>query len=149
MNNNQDMIEILLVEDNPNDAEMAIRALKEYHLANRVVHVQDGEEALDFVFGRGAYEGRDTKNKPKIILLDLKLPKVNGMEVLKILKSDPATRLIPIIVLTSSSEESDLIESYKLGANSYLVKPVDFDKFCDSIKEVGLYWLLLNKQPGQ
>lgn len=145
--NNQDALEILLVEDNLNDAEMAIRAFKKNNLSNRIVHVKDGEEALDFLFGRGIYEGRENKEKPKIILLDLKLPKVNGLEVLKIVKSDAKLKIIPVIALTSSKEEKDIIESYNLGVNSYLVKPVNFDKFNESIKEIGLYWLLLNQHP--
>jgi len=145
--NTANEVEILLVEDNPDDAEMTIRALQENKLSNRIIHVRDGEEALDFIFGRGSYLNRDTSRKPKIILLDLKLPKVDGLEVLKALKNDPFAKMIPVVVLTSSREESDLIESYKLGANSYIVKPVDFDKFVESIKEIGLYWLLLNQQP--
>jgi two-component system, response regulator len=140
-------VEILLVEDNPNDAELALRALKKHHLANRVVLVTDGEEALDFLFGRGAYSGRKVENGPKMILLDLKLPKVDGMEVLKIIKGDPITKVIPVVVLTSSREEKDVIESYQLGVNSYIVKPVDFDKFIDAVDSLGLYWLLLNQSP--
>ena len=143
----QSVVEILLVEDNPNDAEMAIRALKKNNLSNNVVHVTDGEEALDFIFARGAYSGRNIESGPKIILLDLKLPKVDGLEVLKIVKSDERTKMIPVIALTSSSEEKDIIESYRLGVNSYIVKPVDFDKFVEAIKDLGLYWLLLNQSP--
>jgi two-component system, response regulator len=143
----QGAVEILLVEDNPNDAEMAMRALKKNNIANNVAHVADGAEALDFIFARGAYSGRKIENSPKVILLDLKLPKVDGLEVLKIVKSDPRTKIIPVIVLTSSNEESDIIESYQLGVNSYIVKPVDFDKFVEAIKGLGLYWLLLNKSP--
>jgi two-component system, response regulator len=139
-----DQVEILLVEDNPNDAEIAIRALKRHHLANRIVHVMDGREALDFVFGVDGGEG----SIPRVILLDLKLPRVSGLEVLKAIKEHPDTRTIPVVVLTSSNEESDLVASYNLGANSYLVKPVDFEKFSDAIKDFGLYWLLLNRQPG-
>jgi two-component system, response regulator len=144
---NQDVVEILLVEDNPNDAEMAIRALRKNNLANNVVHVTDGEEALDFIFARRAYNARKIKNAPKVILLDLKLPKVDGLEVLKAVKSDPRTRIIPVIALTSSSEEKDIVESYRLGVNSYIVKPVDFDKFVEAIKGLGFYWLLLNRLP--
>jgi two-component system, response regulator len=143
----QSEVEILLVEDNPNDAEMALRALKKNNIANNVAHVSDGEEALDFIFARGAYSGRKIENGPKVILLDLKLPKVDGLEVLKIVKSDPRTKIIPVIVLTSSNEEKDIIESYQLGVNSYIVKPVDFDKFVEAIKNLGFYWLLLNKSP--
>jgi len=144
---NQSAVEILLVEDNPNDAEMAMRALRKNNLANNVAHVTDGEEALDFIYARGSYSGRNIENRPKVVLLDLKLPKVDGLEVLKILKSDPGTKIIPVIVLTSSNEESDIIESYTLGVNSYIVKPVDFDKFVEAIKGLGFYWLLLNKSP--
>ena len=143
----QSVVEILLVEDNPQDAEMAIRALKKNNLANNVLLVTDGEEALDFIFARGAYSGRNIESGPKVILLDLKLPKVDGLEVLKVVKSDERTKIIPIIALTSSSEEKDIIESYRLGVNSYIVKPVDFDKFVEAIKGLGLYWLLLNQSP--
>jgi two-component system, response regulator len=122
-------VEILLVEDNPNDAELAMRALKKNNLANNVIRVCDGEEALDFIFARGQFKTRERLNIPKLILLDLKLPKVDGLELLKIIKADPITKLIPVVVLTSSKEESDMIESYRLGVNSYIVKPVDFDKF--------------------
>jgi two-component system, response regulator len=140
-------VEILLVEDNPNDAELALRALKKNNLANNVIRVCDGEEALDFIFARGPFKSRIKLNIPRLILLDLKLPKLNGLEVLKIIKADPVTKLIPVVVLTSSNEESDMIESYRLGVNSYIVKPVNFDKFIESVKNIGFYWLLLNKQP--
>jgi len=142
-------IEILLVEDNPHDAEMALRALKKNNLSNKVLVVTDGEEALDFIFARGKFSGRDKDNNslPKMILLDLKLPKVNGIEVLKEIKSNPETQVIPVIVLTSSQEDKDIVESYKLGVNSYIVKPVDFDKFVEAVRHLGFYWLLLNKQP--
>ena len=140
-------VEILLVEDNPSDAELALRALKKNNLSNNVIRVCDGEEALDFIFARGPFKGRNKLNIPKLILLDLKLPKINGLEVLKIIKADPVTKIIPVVVLTSSNEESDMIESYRLGVNSYIVKPVDFDKFIDSVRDIGLYWLLLNQQP--
>jgi two-component system response regulator len=140
-------VEILLVEDNPNDAELAMRALKKNNLANNVYRVCDGEEALDFIFARGQYKTRKIENAPKVILLDLKLPKIDGLEVLKIIKSDPITKIIPVVVLTSSKEEEDMIESYRLGVNSYIIKPVDFDKFINSVKDIGLYWLLLNQQP--
>lgn len=140
-------IEILIVEDNPEDAEIALRALKKNKLANNVLVVEDGEEALDFVFKKGKYSGQPGKCRPKIILLDLKLPKISGLEVLKEIKGDPSTRIIPVIVLTSSKEESDIIESYNLGVNSYIVKPVDFDKFVEAVKELGIYWLLLNQHP--
>jgi two-component system response regulator len=140
-------VEILLVEDNPNDAELALRALKKNNLANNVIRVCDGEEAVDYIFARGQFKSRERLNIPKLILLDLKLPKIDGLEFLKIIKDDPVTKLIPVVVLTSSVEESDMVESYRLGVNSYIVKPVDFDKFIDSVKEIGLYWLLLNRQP--
>jgi two-component system, response regulator len=140
-------VEILLVEDNPNDAELALRALKKNNLANNVIRVCDGEEALDFIFARGQFKSREKLNIPKLILLDLKLPKVDGLELLEIIKANPVTKLIPVVVLTSSNEESDMIESYRLGVNSYIVKPVDFDKFIESVSKIGFYWLLLNKQP--
>jgi CheY-like chemotaxis protein len=141
-------VEILLVEDNPQDAEMAIRALKKNNLANHLIHVKDGEEALDFIFTRGTFSDRKGKSNPKVILLDLKLPKVGGLEILKEVKSDPNTKMIPVVVLTSSKEESDMVESYKLGVNSYIVKPVDFDKFINCIKDLGLYWLVVNQLPN-
>ncbi|HDR50712.1 MAG TPA: response regulator [Mariniphaga anaerophila] len=140
-------VEILIVEDNPNDAEMALRALKKNKLANNVLVVGDGEEALNFIFARGKFSDRGKNNRPKIILLDLKLPKVNGLEVLKEIKSNEQTKIIPVIVMTSSKQETDLIESYRLGVNSYIVKPVDFDKFVDAVRDLGLHWLLLNQQP--
>lgn len=140
-------IEILLVEDNHNDAELVLRALKKNNLANNVIRVCDGEEALDYIFARGLYKSSSEFNIPRLILLDLKLPKIDGLEVLKVIKANPLTRLIPVVVLTSSREESDIIESYKLGVNSYIVKPVNFDKFIESVREIGLYWLLINQQP--
>lgn len=140
-------VEILLVEDNPNDVELALRALKKHNLTNKVHVVKNGVEALEFIFGTGAYAGRDVDNKPKVVLLDLKLPKVDGLEVLRRIKADERTKVIPVVVLTSSTEERDIIESYQLGVNSYLVKPIDFDKFIDAVSELGLYWLLLNQPP--
>lgn len=140
-------VEILLVEDNPNDAELALRALRKHNLANKIHLVKDGAEALEFIFGNGAYAGRNVGNKPKVIFLDLKLPKVDGLEVLHKVKSDERTKTIPIVVLTSSHEERDLVESYKFGVNSYIVKPVDFDKFIQAVAQLGMYWMLLNKQP--
>jgi CheY-like chemotaxis protein len=140
-------VDILLVEDNPNDAELAIRALKRHNLANNLVLVHDGEEALDFMFCRGRYQERNQSDRPRLVLLDLKLPKVDGLEVLKALKSDQRTRITPIVVLTTSKEERDLLRSYDLGANSYIVKPVDFEKFTEAVKELGLYWLVLNELP--
>lgn len=141
-------VEILIVEDNPHDAEMALRALRKNKLANNVLVVEDGEEALDFLFARGKFAGREKTNKPKIILLDLKLPKVDGMEVLREVKSNEETKIIPVIVMTSSKEEKDIVNSYKLGVNSYIVKPVDFDKFVEAVRDLGLYWLLLNQYPS-
>ena len=141
-------VEILLVEDSAEDAELTLRALKKHNLANNVVNVTDGEEALDFVFARAKYGHRKVENGPRMILLDLKLPKVDGLEVLKTIKGDLRTRIIPVIVLTSSKEERDVVESYRLGVNSYIVKPVDFDKFVDAVREIGYYWLLLNQSPA-
>ena len=141
-------IEILLVEDNPHDVMMTLRALKKHNLANKVHVVKDGAEALDYLFAKNSYEDRDLIQSPKLILLDLKLPKVDGLEVLRRIKSDERTKTIPVVVLTSSREEQDMIESYKLGVNSYIVKPVDFDKFLDAVGKLGLYWLLLNEQPS-
>lgn len=145
--NNTNEVEILLVEDNPADAELATRALKKHNLANHLAVVTDGEEALDFVFVRGQFSKRNVEDGPKVILLDLKLPKVDGLEVLRAIKGDPRTKIIPVIVLTSSREEKDLVESYRLGVNSYILKPVDFDKFVDAVKDIGYYWLLLNQSP--
>lgn len=140
-------IEILLVEDNPDDVELTLRALRKHNLANNVQVARDGAEALEFIFGTGAYAGRDINHKPRVIFLDLKLPKVDGLEVLRKVKSDERTKIIPVVVLTSSHEERDVVESYKLGINSYITKPVDFDKFVLTVKELGFYWLLLNKPP--
>ena len=140
-------VEILLVEDNPNDVELTLRALKKHNITNKVHVVKDGAEALEYIFATGAYANRDINHNPKVIFLDLKLPKVDGLEVLRRIKSDERTKVIPVVVLTSSKEERDLVESYKLGANSYITKPVDFDKFVESVSELGLYWLLLNQPP--
>ena len=140
-------LEILLVEDNPNDAELAIRALKKRNLANNLIHVEDGQAALDFLFCTGAYEGRDASHLPKVVLLDLKLPKVNGIEVLRQLRAEPRTKLLPVVVLTSSREERDVIETYELGANSFIVKPVDFENFSEAVSHLGMYWLLMNEPP--
>lgn len=140
-------LEILLIEDNPDDVELTLHALEKYHVANRIHVVRDGAAALDFIFARGAYAERDIANTPKVILLDLKLPLVDGLEVLKQIKADPRTQMIPVVVLTSSREERDIIESYRLGSNSYIVKPVDFEQFTESARQLGLYWLLLNESP--
>lgn len=140
-------VEILLVEDNPNDVELALHALAKHHLANRIQVVRDGAEALEFVFCTGAYAQRAIENGPKMILLDLKLPKVDGLEVLRHIKADPRTRTIPVVVLTSSREEPDIAESYRLGVNSYIVKPVNFEQFTEAVRQLGLYWLLLNQPP--
>ncbi len=141
-------VEILLVEDNPDDVELALHALKRNNFSNRIHVVRDGVEALDFIFATGAYNGRDLSDVPRVILLDLKLPKIDGLEVLRRVKADARTRMIPVVVLTSSREERDIVESYQLGVNSYIVKPVDFQQFTEAVRELGLYWLLLN-QPAK
>jgi len=145
--NSQYEIEILLVEDNPRDAELALISLQQNHLANKVVHVKDGAEALDLLFCTGAYAGRDASSHPKVILLDLKLPKVDGLEVLRAIKSNPHTKCIPVVVMTSSQEQRDIVASYELGVNSYIVKPVNFDSFSAAVAQLGCYWLLLNNIP--
>jgi two-component system, response regulator len=141
-------VEILLVEDNPADAELAMRALRKRNLANNLVWVRDGAEALDFVFRKGQYQAR-VNGAPKLILLDLKLPKVDGIEVLRKLKVDAEAKSIPVVMLTSSHEERDIVESYELGVNSYIVKPVDFEQFVDVVSQVGLYWSVVNKVPAR
>jgi two-component system response regulator len=141
------LVEILLVEDNPNDAELSLYALRKHRIANRIHLTKDGSEAIEYLFGEGAYEGRNVLETPKVILLDLKLPKVDGLEVLKRIKSDPRTHQIPVVVLTSSREDRDIIESYKLGVNSYIVKPIDFEQFSESVRQLGFYWVLLNESP--
>jgi CheY-like chemotaxis protein len=138
-------VEILLVEDNPNDVELTLHALKRHNLANRVEVLRDGAEALDYIFCTGAYAARAIEAPPKIVLLDLKLPKVDGLEVLRQIKADPRTRKIPVVVLTTSQEQRDIIESYDLGVNSYIVKPVNFDQFVEATRILGLYWLVLNE----
>lgn len=138
-------VEILLVEDNESDAEMTIRALRKSNLANRLLHVPDGAAALDFIFCEGEYADREMEHKPKVILLDLKMPKVNGIEVLRRIKEDPRTRSIPVVMLTSSKEDPDIKNCYELGVNSYVVKPVEFDEFHRAVAELGLYWMIVNQ----
>lgn len=145
---NLNTVDLLLVEDNINDAELAIRELKKHNLTNNLFHVKDGEEALEFIFATGRYAStRSMDNPPKLILLDIHMPKVNGLEVLKKIKAEEQTKIIPVVILTSSKEDPDIKESYKLGANSYIVKPVNFEGFAESIKNLGFYWLLLNQPP--
>ena len=143
-------VEILLVEDNSRDAELTMRALRQGRLANRVIHVKDGQAALDWLFGPGGHGGQgtgDLKHYPKLVLLDLKLPKVDGLEVLRAIRADARTRLLPVVVMTSSQEQRDIVESYQLGVNSYVVKPVDFDRFTAAVATLGHYWLLVNQPP--
>ncbi len=148
MNNIQE-VEILLVEDNPNDRELTLRALKENNMANHIHVVADGAEALDFLFAKGQYKDREISNPPKIVLLDLKLPKVSGLEVLEKIRSHPNTRMIPVAVLTSSKEESDIKKCYRLGVNSYIVKPVEFHEFKKVVSKLGMYWLIMNQPPQE
>ena len=145
---NEKTVEILLVEDNPNDEKLAMHAFKKHNLANKIHVVRDGAEALEFIFCTGAYAQRHFEN-PRVILLDKKLPLVDGMEVLRQIRADPRTSLVPVVMLTSSAEERDIIESSKLGVNSYIVKPVDFEQFTEVARQLGYYWLVLNKQPAE
>ncbi|HKW89974.1 MAG TPA: response regulator [Candidatus Acidoferrales bacterium] len=138
---------ILLVEDNPDDEALTLRALKKNNISNEVIVARDGAEALDYLFGTGAYQGRDPRNQPQVTLLDLKLPKIDGLEVLRRLRADPRTKLLPVVILTSSNEEQDRAKGYGLGANSYVRKPVDFSQFSEAVRQLGLYWLLLNEAP--
>jgi CheY-like chemotaxis protein len=138
---------ILLVEDNPDDEALAIRALKRNHIGNEIVVAHDGVEALDYLFGTGIYAGRDIRTKPTVILLDLKLPRVDGIQVLRSLRGDDRTKLVPVVILTTSNEERDMLDSYSLGCNSYIRKPVDFIQFSDAIRQLGMYWLLMNEPP--
>ena len=142
---NDNKVEILLVEDNPHDAELTIRALRKANLANQLIHLSDGAQALDFLFARGMYADRNVGNRPKVILLDIKMPKVDGIEVLRQLKANDATRTIPVVIMTSSKEEQDIFTSYDLGVNSYVVKPVDFEGFAKAVSELGFYWLITNQ----
>lgn len=141
-------VDVLMVEDNLNDVKLTMKALTKNDFKINMKHVADGEEAVDYIFCRNAYSSRKSKDLPSLILMDLKLPKMNGLEVIKILKNDERTNAIPIVVLTSSNQDSDISECYKLGVNSYIVKPVDFNKFIDSVTKLGIYWLLLNEYPG-
>lgn len=141
-------IEILLVEDNPNDEELTLYALRKNNIFNQIQVVRDGAEALEYIFCTGAFADRQINDPPKVVLLDLKLPKVDGLEVLERIKADARTRIIPVVVLTSSQEERDIVESYQLGVNSYIVKPVDFEQFNEAVRHIGLYWMLLNKTPS-
>jgi len=138
---------ILLVEDNPDDEALTVRALRKNNISNEVVVARDGVEALDYLFGTGVHAGRDTSDKPQVILLDLKLPKIDGLEVLRRLRADDRTKLLPVVILTSSKEEQDLVDGYSLGANSYIRKPVDFTQFTRAVGQLGLYWLLINEAP--
>ena len=138
---------ILLVEDNPDDVKLTLRALEKSRISNEVTVARDGVEALDYLFGTGRFEGRDTELMPQVILLDLKMPKIDGIEVLRRIRSDERTKLLPVVILTTSNEEKDRIESYRLGANSYIRKPVDFNQFAEAVRQLGLYWLVLNEPP--
>ena len=142
-------VEILLVEDNPQDTELILRALSKANLANKIVHVQDGQQAMEWLFCTGEFADRNIGSRPKLVLLDLKLPKIDGLEVLRAIRSDDRTRHLPVVVMTSSSEQRDLIESYNLGVNSYVVKPVEFKSFSAAVLQLGHYWLLVNQRPRQ
>ena len=138
-------MEVLLIEDNPADAELTMHALRKENVANRIVHLADGEQALDFLFCRGAYANRSFADPPRVVLLDIKMPRVDGLDVLRAIKSDARTRSIPVVVMTASRVEQDLVQSYQLGVNSYIQKPVDFDRFRDVVRQLGLYWLIVNE----
>lgn len=146
--NESNVLEILLVEDNPQDLELALRALKKANVSNAITVARDGAEALDYVFCEGPHSNRRIEHAPRVILLDLKLPKIDGLEVLRRIKGDPRTKSIPIVVLTSSKEQNDVVESYRLGVNSYIVKPVNFESFAQAVRDIGFYWLLLNHHPN-
>lgn len=145
---NPQKVDIILVEDNPHEAMLAIRSLKKHHLANNLIHLDDGEQAMNFIFSEGEYSANIEPPSPKLILLDINLPKISGLDILRRVKTDKRTQKIPIVLLTASREESDIMESYKLGANSYIVKPVDFNSFSQAIHEMGMYWLVLNEPPN-
>jgi len=138
---------VLLVEDNPDDEELTLRALRKNHITNEIIVVRDGAETLDYLFAEGKYSGRDARLMPVLVLLDLKIPKIDGIEVLKRLRADPRTKVLPIVILTTSNEEKDILQSYNLNANSFVRKPVDFDEFTEAVKNLGLYWLLINQPP--
>lgn len=144
---NMNEVEVLLVEDNPSDAELTTRALRKRNLANKLFHVKDGAEAIDFLFAQGPFAGRRVESGPKVVLLDLKLPKVDGIDVLRRIKTDARTKIIPVVVMTSSREDRDLVDCYNLGVNGYVVKPVEFEDFARAVSELGCYWLLLNETP--
>lgn len=146
---NLNSVDILLVEDNPNDAELTIRELRKNNLSNNLFHVTDGEEALEFIFATGRYANSSEVHRPKMVLMDIQMPKVNGIEVLKRIKEDERTKTLPVVMLTSSKEDPDIRRCYELGANSYIVKPVNFESFAQSIKNLGFYWLLLNQPPNK
>ena len=143
----ENAVEILIVEDTPEDLELALRALRKANLTNRIQIARDGAEAMEFIFAEGKHSGRKIEDGPKVVLLDLKIPKIDGMEVLRRIKSDPRTKTIPVVVLTSSKEQKDVVESYQLGVNSYIVKPVNFERFAAAVQDLGMYWLLLNQPP--
>ncbi len=149
MKNHFNEVEILLVEDNLSDAELITRALRKVNLANHLIHVKDGEEALEFIFATGAFSGREKKYIPRVILLDIKMPKVDGIEVLRQIKANSETKRIPVVIMTSSKEEQDIIRSYELGVNSFVVKPVEFNDFAKAVSELGLYWILINQPPAE
>lgn len=142
--NEQNVVDILLVEDNPRDAELTMRALKKHSLANRLIHVEDGEQAMNFLFGHGSYQNRAEALPPRVVFLDLKLPKVNGLEVLKAIRADPRTHAVPVVMVTSSAEDPDIQAAYDLGANSYVIKPVEFGAFMEVMETLGFYWLAVN-----
>jgi two-component system, response regulator len=147
MQNSMHDVDVLLVEDNPDDAGLVIRELKKKNLGNKLIHLTDGAEALDFLFGRGKYAERKVEDKPKVVLLDLKMPKVDGLQVLRAIRQDERTKFIPVVVMTSSREERDIIDSYSMGVNAYVVKPVGFDNFSKAVAELGLFWILVNQPP--